>query len=292
MVSPFGTIPALGRPAGQAHLLARHRADRRRGRADGRRAAHRHPPGRAGARGGHALPQRLRRRVVGPAQHDDDGEPDRPHRQPEHLGHRRRTPSPRCSSSACAARRATRSTTPPATGCPTTPCAPSSSRSTSSAAWATPGPPRPGRAPRASTTSAASSPTSACSTSRRPTAPCGCARTTPASPSTTIVAATGFALDRPRRRGRDPPAHARGARAHPRRARPGLAARPRGAEPDRRRRDARRPHRCTRRSTPSCASASACATRWCRPAWAGWPARAWWPPPPRRAGWGSWPRPP
>ena len=43
-----------------------------------------------------------------------------------------------------------------------------------------------------------------------------------------VVAATGFTLDRPRRRGRDPPAHARGARAHPRRARPGLAARPRG----------------------------------------------------------------
>ena len=76
------------RPAGQAHLLARPRADRRRGRAHGRRAAHRHPPGRAGARGGHAVPHRLRRGVVGPAPHDDDGEPDRPHRQPEHLGHR------------------------------------------------------------------------------------------------------------------------------------------------------------------------------------------------------------
>ena len=41
------------------------------------------------------------------------------------------------------------------------------------------------RAPRASTTSAASSRTSASSTSRRPNAPCACARTIPASPSTT-----------------------------------------------------------------------------------------------------------
>ena len=89
---------------------------------------------------------------------------------------------------------------------------------------------------------------------------------------------------RPRRRGRDAPAHARGARPHPRRARPGLAARPRGADlsATSRRRPGQRP--CTRRSTPSCASASACATRSCRPAWAGWPAPAWSPPPPRRAG--------
>ena len=45
-----------------------------------------------------------------------------------------------------------------------------------------------------------------------------------------IVAATGFELVVPDDVAETPPAHARGARAHPRRARPGLAARPRGAE--------------------------------------------------------------
>jgi len=36
----------------------------------------------------HDLPARLRRGLVGPAPHHDDGEPGRPLRQPEHLGHR------------------------------------------------------------------------------------------------------------------------------------------------------------------------------------------------------------
>ncbi len=45
-----------------------------------------------------------------------------------------------------------------------------------------------------------------------------------------IIAATGFELDRGRRRGRDAPADTRRARPHPHRARPGLAARPRGAD--------------------------------------------------------------
>ena len=64
---------------------------------------------------------RLRRGVVGPAPRDDDGQPDRPHRQPEPLGHRRLGPARRPSWSACGGRRGTRSTTPPATGSPTTP---------------------------------------------------------------------------------------------------------------------------------------------------------------------------
>ena len=50
--------------------------------------------------------------------------------------------------------------------------------------------------------------------------------------------------------------------------------------------------RCTRRSTPSCVRASACATRSCRPAWGGWPAPGWWRPRQRRAGWAFWRRPP
>ena len=53
------------------------------------------------------------------------------------------------------------------------------------------------RALRAFTTSAASSPTSGCSTSRRRTARCACARTTPASAVDDIVAATGFELTIP-----------------------------------------------------------------------------------------------
>ena len=70
-----------------------------------------------------------------------------------------------------------------------------------------------------------------------------------------IVAATGVHAHRPRRCGRDPPADARGARPHPRRAGPGLAARPRGAElsadAERRRRSAGAaapgaPHRAVR----------------------------------------------
>ena len=241
----------------------------------------------------HALPQRLRRGVVGPAPHHDDGDPDRPLRQPEHLGHRRR-PARRRSSSACAARRATRSTTPPATGCPTTRRAASSSRSTWSAASATPG--RRGRARRrrASTTSAVSSPTSACSTSRRRTAPCGCARSTPVSASTT-------SWPPPASSSSSPTTSAETRLPTPEELDlirdvldPRLAPRSRGADLtagarlDRRRRG----RRTTRRCAPSCANWSACATRSCRRAWAGWPAPAWWRPPARPAASASWPRPP
>ena len=85
------------------------------------------------------------------------------------------------------------------------------------------------RAPRASTTSAASSPTSACSTSRRPTARCACARTTPAS-GRGHRRRHRLRAHHPRRRRRDAPADPRGARPHPCGPRPGLAARPGGAD--------------------------------------------------------------
>ncbi len=74
---------------------------------------------------------------------------------------------------------------------------------------------------------------------------------------------------------------------------PGSLARPRGAELTADARDRRSAgDRCTPPSTPSCANGSACATRWCRPAWAGSPGPAWSPPRARRAAWASWPRPP
>ena len=143
MVSPFGTIPALGARLAKLHLLPRSGADRRRGRAHGRGAADRHPPGRAGARGRHALPQRLRRGVVGPAPHDDDGEPDRPHRQPEHLGRRPARPAQGAARRRAGGARQLGQPPDQLLGARTTPRAPSSSTSTSSAASATPGPPRP-----------------------------------------------------------------------------------------------------------------------------------------------------
>ena len=57
----------------------------------------------------------------------------------------------------------------------------------------------------------------------------------------------------------------------------------------------RPPHRAphpTRRSTPASADWWASGTRSSRPGWAGWPGPGWWPPPPRPAASGSWPRPP
>ena len=59
--------------------------------------------------------------VERPAPRDDGRHPDRPVRQPELRRHRRLPAARRCSSSATAARPATRSTTPRRTGCPTTP---------------------------------------------------------------------------------------------------------------------------------------------------------------------------
>ena len=145
MASPFGTIPALGARLakltfapdlvltdGEAALMVGAPPLATRAR-------------RAGPRGGHALSQRVRRGVVGPAAHHDDGQPDRPRRATRTSRPSATTATPRCSWWACGAHRATRSTTRPATGCPTTRSAASSSRSTWSAASATPGPRRPGR---------------------------------------------------------------------------------------------------------------------------------------------------
>ena len=106
-----------------------------------------------------------------------------------------------------------------------------------------------------------------------------------------IVEATGFDLVVRLRRPRDPSAHARGARADPHRARPPGAPRAGGptvTEADR----GRRPVWCIRPCTPRSASWWASGTPSCRPAWAGWPAPAWWRPPPRPEDWASWPRPP
>ena len=104
-----------------------------------------------------------------------------------------------------------------------------------------------------------------------------------------IVAATGFELT-------VPPTSARPASRRPRSSTSSASCSTRArcatarCGPDRGL--AAAPARCTRRCTPSCASGSACATRSCRPAWAGWPAPAWSPPPARPAGSASWPRPP
>ena len=88
MASPFGTIPSLG--ARLAKLTFAPDLVLTDGEAALMVGA---PPistraGRAGPRGGHALPQRLRRGLVGTPPHHDDGQPDRPDGEPEHLGHR------------------------------------------------------------------------------------------------------------------------------------------------------------------------------------------------------------
>ena len=73
MASPFGTTPALGRPAGPAHLRPRPGAHRRRRRPH-RRARRRSAPGRRRWCSSPTCPTAgVRRGVVGPAQPDHDG---------------------------------------------------------------------------------------------------------------------------------------------------------------------------------------------------------------------------
>ena len=198
MASPFGTIPALGARLAKLHLRPRPRADRRRRRAGGRGAAAR-PPGPPSWCVESAMPYRtrLRRGVVGPAQHDHDGEPDRP--RPATRTSRAIGPHGRPKAQLVGVRGAPGNTV----NHPTSYWVPDHSTRTLRRAGRRgqrrrlrPG--RRGRRRRrpASTRSAASSPTSACSTSRRPTAPCACARVHPGVTVDEIVAATGFALHR------------------------------------------------------------------------------------------------
>ena len=91
--APSGPSPAIGAPAGAAHLRARPRAHRRRGGAHGQHAALSARRARARSRGVDALPAGLRRGVVRSPPRDDDGHPGRPLRQPEHQLHRRLGPA-------------------------------------------------------------------------------------------------------------------------------------------------------------------------------------------------------
>ena len=100
-------------------------------------------------RGLDALPRGVRRRLVGPPPRDDGREPDRPLRQPEHRLHRRPRHARRRSCSACAARRATPSTTRQLLGARTTRRASFVPKvDMRLAASATTAPRRPGRRPR------------------------------------------------------------------------------------------------------------------------------------------------
>ena len=189
---PLRHHPLPRRPPGQVHLRPRPRAHRRRGGAMVGRPAHRHRP--ADLVREAAMPYRSVFDVVwsGPPPHHDDGQPDRPDGQPEHLGHRRPPPAQGPADRRARAPRELGQPPHQLLGARPHRAHASSSRSTWSAASGTPGPRPPGRAPPASTTSAASSPIWASSTSRPPTTPCGCARSTPASPSTTCVRATAL----------------------------------------------------------------------------------------------------
>ena len=190
-----------------ATLRARPRDDRRRRAAASANAA----PGRRAADAEKVVeawmpvPHDVRRRVVGPAPRDDGRHADRPLRQPEHRVHRRLARSRRRSCSACAARRATRSTTPRATGSRRTRRGCSSSRSTCVSRRRL----RPRRARSAPTASRVPRDpprrhrTSACSTSRRPTTGCASRSVHPGVTVDEVVGATGFELVVARRRARD-----------------------------------------------------------------------------------------
>ena len=186
------------RPAGPADVLPRHRADRRRGPADRRHPRHRR---RRRDRGLDAVRPRLRDAGLGPAPCRDGRQPDRPLRQPEPVGVRARCSTRPARCSGCAARRATPSTTPPATWSATTPRGCSASRSTScpeSAGTRS----IPTTRPTGSSTSTAWCPTSACSTSTAPTIRCGRCRCTRASrptrsPRTRRSRCTGSTRPRP-----------------------------------------------------------------------------------------------
>ena len=187
------------------------------------------PPRRAGARGVHALPQGVRRGLVGPAQRDDDGLPDRPVRQPEHQRHRRLGPAQGPADRGPRGARATPSTTPPATGCPTTRPASFVEQVDMVSGVGL----RPGRGGRAGGHPVPRDPRVVVSNLGvfDFETPDHAMRLRSVHPGVTveeIVEATGFELGGPRRRAQTPAAHRRGARADPRGARPEGAAGPRG----------------------------------------------------------------
>ena len=97
---PAPSAPSRARgPPGPAHLRARPRPHRRRGRAHGQHAVGVRGRRRARARGVDALPAGVRRGVVGPAPHHDDGHAGGPLRQPELSAPSATGPGPRPSSS-------------------------------------------------------------------------------------------------------------------------------------------------------------------------------------------------
>ena len=238
-----------------------------------------------------AMPYRSVFDVVwsGPAPHHDDGEPDRPHRQPEHLGHRPARPP-----QGAARRRARR---PGQLGQPPDQllgARPHRAHVRGAGRRRQRRRLRPGRRGRTRRHPLPRRPARGLEPRRlrlrdARSAPCGCARTTPASPSTRSWPPPGSRSPSPTTWPRPACPTPEELDLHPRRARPRLRCATARCGAERRR---RRRARCTRRCTPRCASGSASATRWCRPAWAGWPAPAWSRPPARRAASASWPRPP
>jgi hypothetical protein len=288
MASPFGTIPALGRPPGQADL----RPDLV--LTDGEAALMvgappSDPPADPGPRGGHALPQRLRRGVVGPTPHHDDGQPDRPDGQPEHLGHRR----PRRPKVQLVGVR----------GAP--------------GQFGQPPHQLLGARPLVRTFVEQVDVVSGVGYARAAAAGAGGHRfheirrvvsnlgvfdfETPDRTMRLRSHHPGVTVDEVVSRHRlrawwspttwpRPASHPRGARPHPRPcSTPGRCATARsGAD----RRVAATGRRAPGPDHTVLCGWSACAIPSSRPAWAGWPDRAWWPPPPRRAASASWPRPP
>ncbi len=89
---PLWHHPAARGSPRPAHLLPRPRPHRRRRGAAGGDAGARRRSEHLRARGAHGLPPDVRRGVVRASPHHDDGDADRPQRQPEHLVYRRLAP--------------------------------------------------------------------------------------------------------------------------------------------------------------------------------------------------------
>ena len=216
LANPIGTIPMIGGRLARATLRARPGDDRRRGAA---RRQRRCPSASTDAtRSIEALepvPHDVRRRVVGPAPRDD-GRAARStafgNQNIACIGDWRKPKAQLLGIRGAPGNTINHTTS--ATGSRTTRRGVRRAGRRRVAASATTAPPQLGdwRA-RASTSSAASSPTSACSTSRRPTTACGSGRVHPGVTVDEVVAATGLrARRRRRRRAGDAAADRRGAR--------------------------------------------------------------------------------